>query len=190
MLPSMAVLRDSGGRLSADDWIDAGFALLADEGPNALRIGRLCDRLDVTKGSFYWHFSDINAYRTALVGAWGDLRDQDRRRFFNMRDVAPRERLAEMMATLVTPEHWAIERVMRVWALTDEQVAASVRRSDRRVVKAVRQAFSDYGFEVVEADLRSMVMYSAGVGLLHTADSARDAPVELREKFLEFMLRP
>ena len=49
----------SGRRLSADDWIQAGFALLAEGGPNALRLDRLCERLEVTKGSFYWHFADM-----------------------------------------------------------------------------------------------------------------------------------
>jgi AcrR family transcriptional regulator len=179
--------RDSGRRLSADDWIQTGFALLADGGPNALRIGRLCERLQVTKGSFYWHFADMRAYRAALVGAWGD---EDRRRFFNMRDVAPRERLAVMMATLVDPAHWAVERVMRVWALTDEQVAISVRQSDQRVLGAVRQAFTDYGFGLGDASLRSAVMFAAGIGLLHAVDPTKDAPADLREQFLEFMLRP
>ena len=69
MLPHMAPPRDSGRRLTADDWIDAGFAVLADSGPNALRIDRLCERLDVTKGSFYWHFTDFSAYRGALIEA-------------------------------------------------------------------------------------------------------------------------
>ena len=77
---------------------------------------------EVTKGSFYWHFTDMRAYRAALVDAWGNLRDEGRRRFEDMRDVDPRKRLAMMMSTLVNPSHWALERVMRVWALTDEAV--------------------------------------------------------------------
>jgi len=68
-----------------DDWIEAGFAALADGGPNALRIDALCDRLSVTKGSFYWHFTDMAAYRAALVEAWGSLHDRNRRPFENMR---------------------------------------------------------------------------------------------------------
>jgi AcrR family transcriptional regulator len=66
MLPSMTALI-TGRRVTADDWIQAGFNVLAEGGPNALRIGRLCDRLDVTKGSFYWHFTDMRAYRAALA---------------------------------------------------------------------------------------------------------------------------
>jgi AcrR family transcriptional regulator len=53
----------AGNRLGLDDWIQAGYALLAEEGIQALKIDRLCDRLGVTKGSFYWHFDGIPSYR-------------------------------------------------------------------------------------------------------------------------------
>jgi hypothetical protein len=94
------------------------------------------------------------------------------------------------MRTLVNPEHWALERAMRLWALTDEAVLASVQRSDGRVRGAVRQAFVDYGFEPEEAALRSTLMFATGVGLLHVAGSIGDVPSELRERFLDFILRP
>jgi hypothetical protein len=58
------------------------------------------------------------------------------------------------------------------------------------VLGAARQAFADYGFEEDEADLRSAILLSAGVGLLHAAGSTKDIPVELRERVLDFMLRP
>ena len=79
---------------------------------------------------------------------------------------------------------------MRVWALTDDEVQASVRTSDGRVQRAIRQAFIDYGFEPAEADLRSSAMFAAGIGMLHASGSAPAAPTELRDRFLEFMLRP
>ena len=56
-----------------DDWIQAGYAILAEEGIKALKIDRLCDRLGVTKGSFYWHFDGMPSYRAALVESWGEL---------------------------------------------------------------------------------------------------------------------
>ncbi len=186
----MASPRSSERRLSIDDWIEAGFALLTDGGPNALRIDKLCERLQVTKGSFYWHFADMRAYRAALVEAWGDLRDQDRRRFEQMRGVDPRERLRVMVSSLINPSHFALERVMRVWGLTDEAVAASVRASDGRVLRAVHQAFVDFGFEPEEANLRSATMFAAGIGLLHTSGGAPEASAVTLERFLEFVLRP
>src|SRR5262245_23041898 len=142
-------------RLGLDDWIRAGFAILAEEGVKALKIDRLCARLGVTKGSFYWHFDGMPGYRAALVSAWGDLRDEDRGTFDDMGKLEPRERLSRMMASLVSPRHWTLERAMREWARTDEAVAASVRAADRRVVHAVRRAFLDYGFDEDEADMRA-----------------------------------
>lgn len=179
----------AGRRVTADDWIQAGFAVLAEGGPDALRIGRLCDRLSVTKGSFYWHFTDMQEYRASLARAWGDLHDEQRRRFEESAEADPRKRLLAMMQTLMRPEHWALERAMRVWALTDESVLASVQRSDRRVRCAVRQAFIDYGFDAEEADLRATVLFAAGIGLLHGSGSSRDIPASLRERVLDLMLR-
>jgi len=182
--------RGAGRRLTTDDWIEAGFAVLAESGPNSLRVDALCERLNVTKGSFYWHFTDMPAYRSALVEAWGSLQDRHRRPFENMPDVDPRERLAVMMRTLVAPQHWALERAMRVWALTDDEVLAAVQQSDGRVLRAVRQAFVDCGFEPEEATLRSLVVFASGVGLLHTSGPTPAAPPELLDRFLDFMVRP
>jgi AcrR family transcriptional regulator len=186
----MAPAPSAGRRLSADDWIQAGFALLAESGPNALRIGRLCARLNVTKGSFYWHFADMGTYRATLVDAWGSLHDHNRRRFDEMGDVEPRERLAVMMQTLLSPEHRELERAMRAWAFTDEAVLASVQRSDRRVRTAVYQAFVDYGFAPDDAGMRSTFLFAASVGLLQAAGSIGETTPELRERFLDFILRP
>ena len=181
--------RGAGHRLSVEDWIQAGFAILAESGPNALRVDALCDRLGVTKGSFYWHFSDLAAYRTALVEAWGSLQDQDRQLFESSEELAPRERLGMMMQAVVRPEQWALERAMRVWALTDDAVAANVRKSDGRVLRAVFSAFADAGFDAEDAAVRAAVFFGAGMGVLH-GTGPRDAPEEMRERFLDFVLRP
>ena len=186
----MATRRTSGnGRLTVDDWVQAGYAILAEEGLNGLKLDRLCARLDVTKGSFYWHFADMGAYRRALIESWAQLRDEDRRDIEQLRDVAPRERLSEMMASLVRPRLWTLERAMREWARSDKTVAAAVRSADRRLLNAVRQAFCDYGFDAEEAELRANTTFAAGVGLLHLSGPSPRKQLQ-RERFLDFMLRP
>ena len=179
----------AGNRLSVDDWIQAGYAILAAEGIKALKIDRLCGHLGVTKGSFYWHFDGMPSYRTALIEAWGELRDEDRRDVEAMGDIAPRERLSKMMTSLVSPRHWTLERAMREWARSDESVAASVRAADRRLLRAVQQAFLDYGFDTEEADLRAGATFAAGIGFLHLAGATPDDRAAARaERFLELML--
>lgn len=179
----------AGNRLDVDDWIQAGYAILAEEGPQALKIDRLCYRLNVTKGSFYWQFEGMPSYRAALVQSWGELRDQDRAALDEMTGVPPRERLSKMMSSLVSPRHWTLERAMREWARPDESVAAGVRAADRRLLRAVRQAFLDYGFASDEADVRANATFAAGIGFLHlSGPSPIPRDTALGERFLDLML--
>jgi hypothetical protein len=69
-----------------------------------------------------------------------------------------------MMTSLVSPRHWTLERAMREWARSDESVAASVRAGDRRLLRAVRQAFQDYVFDQEVADVRTSATFAASVG--------------------------
>ncbi|MGV0748617.1 TetR/AcrR family transcriptional regulator [Mycolicibacter virginiensis] len=182
----------SGGnpRLSVQDWVQAGFRILAEDGVKALTIDRLCKRLGVTKGSFYWHFADMKTYRQALVDTFAAVRDSDRGDFDALSELPPRERLSRMMAALVGPAHWMLERAMREWARSEDSVAAAVRSSDRRVLKAVRQAFLDDGFDTDEADMRANATFAVGIGFLHLSGSAPSARAASgRERFLDVMLR-
>jgi len=184
---------DRGGaatsRLTVDNWVAAGFEILAEEGITALKIDRLCSRLGVTKGSFYWHFTDIAGYRATLTEAWGELRDDDRSHFTDMSGIGPRERLSQMMSSLLGARHWTLERAMREWARTDDAVAASVRAADQRVLDAVRQAFVDYGFDADDADLRANATFAAGIGFLHLSGQTPNVRgLARRERFLDLML--
>ncbi|EUA24110.1 bacterial regulatory s, tetR family protein [Mycobacterium xenopi 4042] len=184
----------SGGsanhRLTVDDWVQTGFRILAEEGVKALTIDRLCRRLGVTKGSFYWHFSDMKAYRRALIDTWATVRDEDRGFFDSVADDPPRQRLSRMMTAMVGPRHWMLERAMREWARSEPAVAAAVRESDERVVAAVRQAFIDDGFDPDEADMRANATFAAGIGFLHLSGSRPNPRAAgRRERFLDVMLR-
>lgn len=180
----------TNSRLSVDHWVQEGFRVLAEDGVKALTLGRLCGRLCVTKGSFYWHFADMNAYRTALIDTWAAVRDDDRCAFEDLATEPPRRRLSCMMTALVGPRHWMLERAMREWARSEPAVAAAVRASDRRVVAAVRQAFLDDGFDPQQAEMRANATFAAGIGFLHLSGS-RPSPAAAgrREEFLEVMLR-
>src|SRR5262245_11666083 len=57
-------------RLTASDWIAHGLRTLAREGPNALKAGPMAAALNVSRGSFYWHFRDIADFRAQLLRSW------------------------------------------------------------------------------------------------------------------------
>jgi AcrR family transcriptional regulator len=173
-----------------DDWVQEGFRVLAEAGVKALTLERLCRRLGAAKGSFYWYFTDMKAYRRALIDAWAAVRDQDRGYFDELAIDPPRQRLSRMLTVLLGPRHWMLELAMREWARSETAVATAVRASDRRVVAAVRQAFLDDGFDSDEADMRANVIFAAGIGFLHLSGS-RPSPQAAgrRADFLDVMLR-
>jgi AcrR family transcriptional regulator len=56
--------------LSASDWVRAAARRLAADGVDAVRVEPLAKELGVSKGSFYWHFTDRDALLDALLAYW------------------------------------------------------------------------------------------------------------------------
>ncbi len=176
-------------RLSVEDWLQAGYTLLAEQGARALKVERLCRQAGVTRGSFYWHFENIDSYRTALVDSWNAFLEEDRQSLAELDTLPPRERLSAMVTALTSPRNWTLERAMREWARTDPAAAANVRAADRRVLRAVTAAYTECGFSPADAKLRAELTFAAGIGLLHLAASAEQAQrAAQRDRLLDLML--
>jgi|GEM_PF-473575 len=134
-------------RLSLDDWIGAAFDLLVREGASGVKITKLCEQLGVTKGSFYWHFDDIDALMTTIADRWCD-KQNDTVRGLNAMDTIPvAERFERMAQTLIDEDTRRVEIAVRDWARTDQKVADSVAALDRRIFEVVQDAMREGGFD-------------------------------------------
>lgn len=184
--------RGSGGHLSAEDWIEVGYTILAEDGFKKIKIDAVCARIGATKGSFYWHFTDIASYKAALVARWGAWNDEEHRGFGELADLPPRERLTRLIDQLTSPRHWTLERAMREWARSDPEAEANVRKSDQRARRAVRQVFTDYGFDAETAAMRAEWIVAMGIGALHlsTSQADRSAAARHRDQLVDLMLAP
>lgn len=60
----------SRARLAPQDWTDAALRALAEGGVGAVRVDALARDLGVTRGSFYWHFTDRDALLKAALEQW------------------------------------------------------------------------------------------------------------------------
>jgi AcrR family transcriptional regulator len=56
--------------LGRDNWLDAAFDAVVEGGFDKVRVLVLADTLGVTRGSFYWHFSDHAELLAALLARW------------------------------------------------------------------------------------------------------------------------
>ncbi len=116
----------SSTRLSPEKWIDAGFAALASQGPNALAAEPLARKLGTTKGSFYWHFKDVPTYHAALLRHWhaqalSSVVEQ-------LEENGPADtRLRQFGYCILNNPS---EAALRVWAQSDNIVAACLTEVD------------------------------------------------------------
>lgn len=59
-----------GDRTGAKIWIEATLDTIATEGADTLRIERLARKIGVSKGSFYWFFSNLDDLRFRALDHW------------------------------------------------------------------------------------------------------------------------
>jgi AcrR family transcriptional regulator len=63
-------MRAEAPRLSREDWLDAAFKAVVEGGFDNVRVLTIAQALGVTRGSFYWHFTDHADLISALLERW------------------------------------------------------------------------------------------------------------------------
>jgi AcrR family transcriptional regulator len=153
------------GALSRADWIAAARDLLVTEGVEAVKILRLADLLQVTRGSFYWHFKDRADLLEALLRLWAG---SNTRAVIEAAGTGP-DLTAGILALF---ECWIyrerfdprLDSAIRDWARRDPAVRRAVKRADDRRVAAIAALFERDGWAARRAFAQARVLYFTQVG--------------------------
>ena len=144
-------------RLSRADWVAAGLEALAREGDSGLKAEPLARRLGVSRGSFYWHFADLDAFHEAVVTRWRDvavdavIRDLERHA---AGDVEARLRRLVRLALQADP---SLEIGMRAWLA--ERARAAVAAVDARRLVYLGRLLREAGIASDASEARALVIY-------------------------------
>jgi AcrR family transcriptional regulator len=182
--------QEKAARLDADAWIAAAFDALAEGGTDAVRVEPLAKALDITKGSFYWHFADRRALLDAMLGSWAEGRIAAIQEQATVRG-APAEvlgDLADLYTRHANLRGLTIELAIRSLARTDEAAAKAVRSVDRERLRHVGELFVALGWPSSQAQARAILFYSYlfGQSLL----DPKVVPVAAREKAIRALIAP
>ncbi len=133
--PQTPPSKDSA-RLDAAAWTDAGLSVLAENGVGAVRVEPLARRLEVTKGSFYWHFKDRADLLAAMLVSWrrqATLKIIER---IERTQRAPLEKLRQLIDLPVLGKNSArgasLELSIRLWAKSDASAAEALAEIDQQ----------------------------------------------------------
>jgi AcrR family transcriptional regulator len=164
-------------RLTRSAWLDHGLRILARQGADALKVGALATGLNVSRGSFYWHFKDISEFRLQLLQRWQE-RTTDQVIEGIDASVAGAARLTHLMK-LAFNEDRSLDRAIRAMASTDADVAKMVASVDARRVGYMAKWLIEAGVESQRALPRAEFLYWAYIGQSAVMDPRHSAITEL-----------
>ena len=178
-------------RLKRSDWLLLAAEIISKQGDAKLKINHLCERLDVTKGSFYAHFKNRNDFVEQFVDYW--LKQFTRivvTEIGVLADEPAEARLFELMRLINRKQLSKYDVAVRAWGSRDPIVARGVREADRIRFEFVREIFRDMGFRGPDLDLRTrlFVVFQSSYGAVQLPASGLDADEEIRLQH-EFFIR-
>jgi AcrR family transcriptional regulator len=150
----------SDTRLSADDWIKAGLKALIERGFVALKAEALAKSLGVSRGSFYWHFTDVDAFHAAVLRRWRDIAYTN---VVNQIEAGPADQFHALLERAFDADT-TLERSIRAWATSAPSVKAVVEAVDAKRLHYLRRTLIDAGLSADTARTRAQIVYWAYLG--------------------------
>jgi AcrR family transcriptional regulator len=149
-------------RLTAQDWIDFALRTLAREGFDSLKADVLARKLGVSRGSFYWHFTDLGTFHAGVIERWKQVATEaiiaDIERY-----ESPEERLNALLRHAFG-RGAALEIRVRAWAENNAQAARALDDIDRRRRGYIERLLLEAGIAPPLAATRTQVLYWTYLG--------------------------
>jgi len=163
--------------LSADDWEREALVLIAAKGVPGLAVEPLARRMGITKGSFYWHFSNRDALLRQTLARWEEHDSRNVATALGSIDQ-PRERLRDFFRR-VGKEHLTHEVYRELCAAAGDPIVGPVlERVTQRRMAYITSAFRELGMTPPAAENQARLAYSAYLGFLQLQRQGQAPDVE------------
>lgn len=151
-----------GRQLGRDDYFEAAMDVLRDSGFSALSASALCERMGVTRGSFYHHFDCFDDLVAGLLLYW--------ERLYTRELIVESAAVGDLSAMLKRQAQMAIslphraEVVFRAWGTINPTVAEAQQRVDRIRHEGLIRALIDHGVTTSVAETYASISLNALIG--------------------------
>lgn len=179
-------------QLTPEHWIRAAADLLVNKSIEAVRVEVLAKDLNVTRGSFYWHFRDREDLLRRVLMAWRDEATEQVIQRFEKRKASARELIGELTQLPFrggsAQRAASTELAIRAWARRDEMARQVVDQVDGQRLEYMTGAFRALGLGEEEARLRAYSLYSFQLAEALLSRQGTPQEKEARRAFTEAML--
>jgi AcrR family transcriptional regulator len=175
-------------RLSREEWLDKALDILAEEGDAKLRIDSLVRKLDVTKGSFYWHFKNRAEFIVSLVEYWAVKFTKNVGAQISKIDSGAEDRLLALMLLITEKDLSQYSLAVMDWGQHEPLALKRIEEVMNFQMAFVRSLFKEMGFTGDELEMRTqtMVFFQSmeGSRYSHLTKEERTRHVRLRHRML------
>jgi AcrR family transcriptional regulator len=159
-------------RFSKDGRLDLGARLLAQEGPEALTLERLTAEAKRTRGSFYHHFADRDAFVRAMMERWrAQAIDEAGKRYAD--DPTPKA-WRKLMREAPFEIDFRFERAVRRLAAVDATAREVLEAVDRARIDGLAWVIGQLRPEVEDPRAMAFIQYATVVGGQWLLDDPND----------------
>ncbi|MDQ2078380.1 TetR/AcrR family transcriptional regulator [Marinimicrobium sp. ABcell2] len=150
-------------KLTKTDWLERGLAVLAQYGPEHLKIDRLCAHLKVTKGSFYHYFASRDDYTDTLLSYWQQRNTQDIIAAVDaVSDLPSRSRT---LAAITQNMDTSPENAIRAWARYQPNVAERLAQVDQERMDYLTELIKPQLNQPAQASTVAKLVYAHLIGV-------------------------
>jgi AcrR family transcriptional regulator len=166
--------QEIGSKLGRQDWLTIGIKTLVEKGIEAVRVDPLAKLLNVTRGSFYWHFKNRDELLAEILQEWEARNTHSVIERIEGLDSTPSDKLLSLFETAAEDDD-CLEKAVRVWSVNDVSAAIAIKRVDQQRLEYLQNLFLQLGFSGIDAKVRAQIVYSVRLGWFVMASSGNRA---------------
>jgi len=151
-------------RTTRGSWIETGLAALADGGPDAVRVELLATTLGVTRGGFYHHFPNRQAFLDEMLDTWERRSTAEVRERVERDGGGAREKVRRAGMLTFSRDLLPIDLAVRDWARRDRLVAERLRRVDNGRMAYLRALIGTLTEDPEEVEARGLHAFTLAIG--------------------------
>jgi AcrR family transcriptional regulator len=191
--PTKSKKRSETPKLNRDDWLDAAFNAVAEGGFDNVRVLVIADSLGVTRGSFYWHFTDHPALIAALLERWRERELALNLRLQSGSSGDPKVDLEQLLEAVLTKADADLrdirfELALRGLGRRDPALAKMLAEVDQGRLDLFEQRFGQLTGDAQKAKELAALFYLAIAGSFQALGRPLNSP-QLRDHLVSVITR-
>ncbi|WP_299356542.1 TetR/AcrR family transcriptional regulator [uncultured Shimia sp.] len=151
-------------RASRKEWLLAATEVLNRDGVDKIKVVSIARELNLTSGSFYWHFKDIQDLLQGVLDYWEKVLTANIITDAQAFNGEPKQRILNLMLQVIHEDAARTDAAIKVWSRRSPDVESAFSRVIASRFSFAKWMFEEAGFSEKEAASRGRMMVTILMG--------------------------